>query len=106
MIACSPNWMNGTASTMADRASAVTMPGKAIGSTRRNEIASHPKNRNRCNPNAASDPRISASSVAKRPAMSELTIAPLRVGSSHATKNQCTVNSCGGHDGMRLMLKA
>ena len=39
---------------------AVTIPGSAIGSTRRKETVFRPKNRNRCTANAAALPKISA----------------------------------------------
>ncbi len=49
----------------------VMIPGSAIGSTSRNEIDSRPKKRKRCTPNDAIDPRMSATTVASTPALSE-----------------------------------
>ena len=56
------------------------MPGRAIGSTRNSEIASRPKNRNRCTPKAAAEPSTSASNVAARPAFTESQSADLDRG--------------------------
>src|SRR3954453_6425532 len=63
--------MNGTASTIEDRARAVTIPGNAIGSTSRNEIASRPKKRKRCTAKAAIEPSSRAIAVAIRPARTD-----------------------------------
>src|SRR6478609_2297751 len=49
----------------------VTIPGRAIGSTSRNEIDSRPKKRKRCTPNDAADPSTSAIVVASAAAFSE-----------------------------------
>ena len=49
----------------------VMIPGSAIGSTSRNEIASRPKKRKRWTPNAAAEPSTSAISVASAAAFSE-----------------------------------
>src|SRR5271155_3174454 len=73
------------------RANPVMIPGRAIGSTRKRDTASRPKNRNRCTPNAAAEPRTSASSVAAKPAFTESHSADLTEGSSHATVNQWVV---------------
>ena len=49
----------------------VMIPGRAIGSTSRNEIASRPKKRKRCTPNDAIEPSTSATTVAIAPAFSD-----------------------------------
>ena len=67
------------------------MPGKAIGSTRKSEIASLPKKRKRWTPNAAAEPSTSASSVAATPAFTESQRADLTAGSFQATVSQCVV---------------
>ena len=66
----------------------VTMPGRAIGRSSRNETTSRPKNRNRCTANAASDPSTSAVPVASSPALSDRRSASRTSGSCHATVNQ------------------
>ena len=48
MIAGIPKFSPGIASTIEDSASAVTIPGNAIGRTSANEIVSRPKNRRAC----------------------------------------------------------
>src|SRR5262245_66003973 len=109
MIATSPNVSPidvRELSTAYDNASAVTMPGNAIGSTRMNETASRPKNANRWTANDARLPRISAIKVAKIAAPIDLRSAPFRLGSFHATENHFRVNSCGGQDPDTLLLNA
>jgi hypothetical protein len=49
----------------------VMMPGSARGRTKRNEIASRPKKRNRCTANAAAEPRRMATIVAPAAAFSD-----------------------------------
>ena len=56
---------------VAFRAMAVTIPGRAMGRTTRNESAFCPKKLNRDMANASSDPRTSATSVARKAALSE-----------------------------------
>ena len=67
----------------------VTMPGSAIGSTKRSEIAFWPKNRNRDSAKAMQVPRRSASAAARRPTEKEFTSASRANGSFHASRNQC-----------------
>ena len=52
-------------------ASPVMIPGSAIGSTKRNEIESRPKKRERARPKAASEPRTRAIAVASTAAFNE-----------------------------------
>src|SRR3954452_9914003 len=49
----------------------VTTPGRAIGSTNRNEIVSRPKNLKRCSANASADPSSMAKAVAPSAALIE-----------------------------------
>ena len=60
------------------------MPGRAIGSTSRNDTASLPKKRKRCSANATALPSSSAITVARRPTVSELTRASRMRWSPHA----------------------
>ena len=82
------------------------MPGSAIGSTRMNDTVSRPKKRNLCTANDASDPSTSAIVVAHTAATIDVPIAPRSVESCHATENQCSVKSWGGHEPSRLLLNA
>src|SRR5438874_2678177 len=93
-------------STAEDSASAVTIPGSAIGSTRMNDTASRPKNANRCTANDAKVPRTSARHVAQIAATTDVHAAVCRLGSCQATENHLSVNSCGGHAPDTLLLKA
>ena len=72
-------------------ANPVMMPGRAMGRTRKSEIASLPKKRNRCTPKAAAEPSSNASRVAASPALTESQRADLTAGSFQATENQCVV---------------
>src|SRR5512140_1014218 len=101
----SPNHVRPT-STADDRASAVTMPGNAIGSTSTNEMASRPKNRNRCTAKDANVPRKSAMHVAETPALIELKNAGLSSGFCHATANHLVVKRRGGQAALMFLLKA
>src|SRR5216683_1984368 len=74
----------------------VTIPGSAIGSTSRNVIDSRPKNLKREIANAAIEPRISATVVAKNAASIESQIAERTSGEFHATLNHFVVNSVIG----------
>src|SRR5512132_3535666 len=65
----------------------VRIPGSAIGSTSRNEIASRPKKRKRCTANAAADPSTIATSVAVTPALSDSQSASCMSGSWIAGEN-------------------
>src|SRR5262245_12886996 len=109
MIATSPNVSPidvRELSTAYDNASAVTMPGNAIGSTRLNETASRPKNANRWTANDARLPRSSAIKVGKRAARIHVRSGRVRLGSVHATESHFRVNSCGGQDPDTLLLNA
>ena len=70
---------------------AVTIPGSAIGSTRRKETVFRPKNRNRCTANAAALPKISAITVANNATWSELISAPLTCAERNAIPNHFVV---------------
>src|SRR5262245_32249503 len=96
-----PSVTNDVRSAMPD-----TTPGSAIGSTRRNEIVWRPKNEYRCTARAASVPKINASTVAADPASNEFTTARETAAFAAASSNQRSVNPTGGHDWMRLSLKA
>src|SRR5262245_23445680 len=93
-------------STAEDSASAVTMPGSAIGSTRMNDTASRPKNANRCTANEASVPSTSAMHVAHTAATIDVHSALCRFESCHATWNHFKVKSWGGHAPDTLLLNA
>ena len=81
------------------RAMPVTMPGSAIGSTKRSEIAFWPKNRNRESANAMHVPRTSASAAARNPTEKEFTSALRANGSFHASLNQWVVKLVTGQRG-------
>ena len=88
------------------RATPVTMPGRAIGRMTRNEIVSRPKNRKRATAREASEPRISARTVATAATSSEVkkaSRAPLLV---IASPTQSVVSPGGGHSSALLVLKA
>ncbi len=65
----------------------VMIPGSAIGSTNRNEIASRPKKRKRWTPKAAAEPSSTAAPVAIAPALSESQSACCMLGSWNAGLN-------------------
>ena len=73
MIAGMPKLSPGITSTIEDSASAVTIPGNAIGRISANEIESRPKNLARAIANDASVPSVRAISVAKIPTRNEFT---------------------------------
>src|SRR5215831_16737752 len=68
----------------------VMIPGSAIGSTSRNEMASRPKKRNLCKANATAEPSSMASTVATSPTRTDSRNALRTWGSCQATPNQCS----------------
>src|SRR3954453_11507944 len=74
------------------RAIPVMIPGSAIGSTRRNEIPSRPKNRKRCTPNDAAEPSALATSVARAAAFSDSHSACCMLGLGIAGQNHFVVS--------------
>ena len=70
------------------RAMPVTIPGRAIGSTKRSEITFWPKKRNRDSANATHVPRTSAIAAARSPTENEFTRASRANWSFHASRNQ------------------
>ena len=74
----------------------VTMPGRAIGRRRRNEIVSRPKNRLRQTASAARVPRTSAQSVAIAATLVDSASACQRSARCQATPNQRSVSPGGG----------
>ena len=74
----------------------VMIPGSAIGSTSANETASRPKKRKRCTPNAAIEPRMTATSVAASPALNESVSASRISWSCHAGENHFVVSPAIG----------
>ena len=98
MIAGMPKFSPGIASTIDDRASAVTIPGNAIGSTSANEIVSRPKKRARAIANDAREPSTSAMIVAKIPMRNELATGCRRAWLCSAFVNHENVRRFGGHD--------
>jgi hypothetical protein len=89
-----------------DKAIAVTIPGRAIGSTRANEIVSRPKNRNRWTAKAAREPRSIAVVVAPTAACREPASALGRAGSRQAARNHSRDHRSGGHALVMPLLKA
>src|SRR5436190_20712572 len=82
---------------VSDRATPVTIPGRAIGRTTRNEIVSRPKNRWRETASEASVPSTIAIAVAATPAFSEVISASRGPESWKAWLNQWVVRRGGGH---------
>src|ERR1700722_17058645 len=78
-------------------ATPVMIPGSANGRMSRREIESRPKNRARCTPNAANEPRKSAMRVARVAALIERTKAERTWASWNATLNQRVVQLRIGH---------
>ncbi len=74
----------------------VMIPGSAIGSTKMNEIASRPKKRKRCTPNAAADPSRIAIVVAIRPAFRDSSSAACMSGSWTVGPNHLKVSPAIG----------
>ena len=70
---------------------AVTIPGNAIGRTRRNETVLRPKKWNRWTANAAALPRSNAIVVASRATWTELRIASRTAASRNAIANHFSV---------------
>ena len=65
----------------------VMMPGSASGRTSSSDMASRPKNRNRCTPNAAAEPSSSAITVANTAGLERQPNAARTCGSCQATEN-------------------
>jgi hypothetical protein len=89
-----------------EKATPVTIPGRAIGRTTRKEIESRPKNLRRPTASAISVPNTIAISIAARPASTEWSSASRTDSFSKALPNQLRVKPGGGHLRMRLELKA
>src|ERR1700722_1581481 len=82
----------------------VTIPGRAIGSTKRSEIASRPKNFARASAAAASVPRTMASAVDTSATRMERPSAAQISGRFQATPNQRSVYPGGGNSKLRSSL--
>ena len=84
---------NGTPRTLIVefRAIAVTMPGRAIGRTSRNDTELRPKKLNRCTANAAALPSRRATSVATEATAREFESASRTSGERHAIPNHFSV---------------
>ena len=78
------------------RATAVTMPGRAIGRIHRNDSEFWPKKRKRCMAKAASVPSTRAMSVATAATLTEFHSASFGPSASHAARHQSSVSPCGG----------
>src|SRR5437870_11760274 len=65
----------------------VMRPGRAIGSTSRNDTTSRPKKRNPCTANAAAEPRMRAAPVARSPAFNDSSNDDRTSESCHAPLN-------------------
>src|SRR6185312_14563282 len=89
-----------------ERATPVTMPGRAIGRMTRKEIDSRPKKRLRPTAREIRDPRTTAISIAATPASIEVTSDSRALADSNALPNQLKVKPGGGHLRMRLELNA
>jgi hypothetical protein len=83
----------------------VTIPGRAIGSTSRNEIVSRPKKRKRATPKAAIEPSASAIPVAVSPTRTE-SHSDVRTSDVQAAWNQCVVKLVMGQLSTFEVLKA
>src|SRR5216683_1444996 len=70
----------------------VMMPGRASGSTSRNETASRPKNAKLCSAYATAEPSSRASAVASSPTRTDSRNALRTWVSCQATENQCSEN--------------
>src|SRR5215472_3652008 len=68
----------------------VMIPGSAIGSTSRNEMASRPKKRNLYKAKATAEPSSIAKTVATSPTRTDSKNALRTCGSCQATANQCS----------------
>src|SRR3954469_10337135 len=88
------------------RAMPVTLPGRAIGSTRMNDTASRPKNENRATPNAAIEPMTSATPVATNATRTDSQRAERTSSEFHASENHFVVKPGIGHDCTFDLLKA
>ena len=88
------------------RATAVTMPGSAIGSRTTNDNDSRPKNRKRATARDARVPRMRASVVAPSAATNDAPIASRRPSFWSAASTHRRLNPDGGQDAARLGLKA
>src|SRR4051794_26097414 len=88
------------------RATPVTIPGRAIGSTTRKETVSRPKKRWRATANDAIEPSSRAMAVAAAPTLIEVQKASRAPELSTASPNQCVVKPGGGHWKNWLLLKA
>ena len=77
-------------------ASPVMIPGSAKGKTRKSEMDSRPKKRNRWTPKAASEPRTIERTVAATPALTDRMSAARTCGSLKATENQWKVKPASG----------
>src|SRR5436190_12875434 len=86
------------------RATPVTMPGRAIGSTTRKEIVSRPKKRWRATAREARVPSRSAIAVAATPALIEVKKASRAASFLNAWENQWVVQPGGGQ--VRILLES
>src|SRR4051812_46883386 len=84
----------------------VTIPGNAIGSTNRNEIASRPKNLKRWSANASAVPSSIATAVAQSAALIDSFSAARTSWSSHASENHFVENPGRGQSWIFDELKA
>ena len=89
-----------------EKATPVTIPGRAIGRTTRKEIVSRPKNRRRPTASAISVPSTIAIDIATTPASIEVSSASRADSLSTALPNQLRVKPGGGHLRILLELKA
>src|SRR5437667_8898277 len=92
--------------TVAFRASPVTIPGRAIGSTSEREKTSRPKKLNRWIAKAASDPRRMAIAADSRPTWIDSARASRTDGLSQAEANHWVLNSRIGQTWIRSALNA
>src|SRR3954454_13711003 len=94
-------WVN-----VSERATPVTIPGRAIGRITRNEIVSRPKKRCRATASEASVPRKSAIAVATSPTLIDVQKASRALLELTASENQSKVTPGGGHSSVLLVLNA
>src|SRR4051794_34051864 len=86
------------------KASAVTMPGRAIGSTTSNDSVCLPKNVYLPSANARSVPSTSATVVATMPTSIEVSTADRTLRLPNVSDHQCVVNDLGGQANTVLAL--
>src|SRR5215469_10821293 len=94
-IVSTPSWMFVKPKKLFS-ATPVMTPGKAIGSTSRNETLSRPKKRKLCSAYDTAEPSTTAMPAASTPTFTDSREAWRTAGSCQATANQCQVKPRSG----------